>query len=186
MDFAALISDMDMPPPSYETNFLKDVPPPAFDVMEQQHHQQQQQQQQNQQRRQQQFSLPPPIDSVLPPPPPLDDILPPAPSMPMPESDLMGIPMTHMPSAPSASAPMSEDLHTQRQQQQHHHPPPLPPPMEAAEFPAALNIDESILNALEPAEREAFLEEQWKIVEQIEKEKSSNEALGAVCKGRGL
>lgn len=174
MDFDAPISDMDMPPPSYETNFLKDVPPPAFNVMEQQ-----QQQQQNQ-HQQQHFPPPPPIDSVLPPPPPLDDILPPPPPMPMPESDLMGVPMTHM---PSASAPMFEDLHMQTQQQQHHHPPPLPPPMEAAESaPAALDIDESILNALEPAEREAFLEEQRKILEQIETEKSSNEASGAVAR----
>ena len=47
-----------------------------------------------------------------------------------------------------------------------HHPPALPPP------PAELDIDDSILNALDPAEREAFLEEQRKIMEQIEKSKA--------------
>mmetsp|Transcript_6430 Transcript_6430/g.15958 ORF Transcript_6430/g.15958 Transcript_6430/m.15958 type:complete len:252 (+) Transcript_6430:241-996(+) len=41
MDFDAPSTQMELPPPSYETNFLKDVPPPAFDVMEQQQQQQQ-------------------------------------------------------------------------------------------------------------------------------------------------
>lgn len=153
MDFDVPPTETELPPPSYETNFLKDVPPPAFGVL------------------QQQFPPPPPIDSVLPPPPPLNDVLPPPP---MPEGDLLGF---GFPSAPTASAPMFEDLHTQ---QQEHHPPPLAPPMDAA--PPVLDIDDSILNALEPAEREAFLEEQRKILEQIEKEKSNNEASGAAAR----
>jgi len=159
MDFDAPTMEKD-PPPSYNTNFLKDAPPPTFDVME---HQQQQQ-----------FTPPPPIDSVLPPPPPLDELLPPPP----PDDDLM----TKIPPAPAATAPMFEDLLGGRHTQQQHHPPPLPPPMEAAAQPAvSLDIDESILNALEPAEREAFLEEQRKIMEQIEKEKSNNDASGAAA-----
>merc|ERR1740117_1059717 len=63
----------------------------------------------------------------------------------------------------------------------------MPPPMEASEQqqqqqPAELDIDESILNALEPAEREAFLEEQRQILVQIEKEKSNNETSGAAAR----
>ncbi|VEU34820.1 unnamed protein product [Pseudo-nitzschia multistriata] len=177
MDFDAPAPAAQPAPPAYDTNFLKDVPPPSFDVLE---------------RKQQQqlpppmdflppptdflppptdFLPPPPIDSVLPPPPPLNDVLPP-PSMPPP--DLMN--MGYSPSAPSA--PMFEDLHTQQQEL---HPPPLPPPMEA-QPPPELDIDASILNALEPAEREAFLEEQRKILEQIEKEKANNEASGAAAR----
>jgi hypothetical protein len=164
-DFDAPPSITNLPPPSYETNFLKDAPapPPAFDIMEQQ------QMQQPPQMQQMQFPPPPPIDSVIPPPPPLNDVLPP-PSMPSMGGDLLDMGMP--------SAPMFEDLHMQQQQQ--HHPPPMPPPMEAA--PPALDIDESILNALEPAEREAFLEEQRKILEQIEREKSNNEASGAAAR----
>jgi hypothetical protein len=172
MDFDAPATAKD-PPPSYDTNFLKDAPPPAFDVMEQQ------------QQQQQQFLPPPPIDSVLPPPPPLDDILPPPP----PEENYM---MAMTPSAPAATAPMFEDLdllgggggggHTQQQQ----YPSAIPPPIEASEQQhqqsAELDIDESILNALEPAEREAFLEEQRQILIQIEKEKSNNEASGAAAR----
>ncbi|OEU11602.1 hypothetical protein FRACYDRAFT_270640 [Fragilariopsis cylindrus CCMP1102] len=172
MDFDAPATAKD-PPPSYDTNFLKDAPPPAFDVMEQQ------------QQQQQQFLPPPPIESVLPPPPPLDDILPPPP----PEENHF---MAMTTSAPAATAPMFEDLnslggegggHTQQQQQ--HYPSAMPPPMEASEQqqqPAELDIDESILNALEPAEREAFLEEQRQILVQIEKEKSNNETSGAAAR----
>jgi hypothetical protein len=68
------------------------------------------------------------------------------------------------------------------QQQQQHYPSAMPPPMEQQQQPAALDIDESILNALEPAEREAFLEEQRQILVQIEKEKSNNEASGAAAR----
>ena len=154
----------DLPPPSYETNFLQDAPPPAFDAMappppaaapamE--------------------FLPPPPMESVLPPPPPLNDVLPPPP---MPQGDLLDM---GMPSAPTATAPMFEDLHMQ--QPQEFHPPPLPPPMEAAPAPEP-DIDASILNALEPAEREAFLEEQRKILAQIEREKSNIEASGAAAR----
>jgi len=177
-DFDAPPTETELPPPSYETNFLKDVPPPAFDVMENQHQQEfQYQQQQQHQHQQQEFLPPPPIDSVLPPPPPLNDVLPPPPLMP--GSDYMT--MGSSPSAPTASAPMFEDLHIQ---QPEFHPPPLPPPMEAAppQTPAALDIDDSILNALDPAEREAFLEEQRKILEQIENEKSNNQASVAAAR----
>jgi hypothetical protein len=167
MDFDAPATAKD-PPPSYDTNFLKDAPPPAFDIMEQQ--------------QQQQFLPPPPIDSVLPPPPPLDDILPPPP----PEENHF---MAMTTSAPAATAPMFEDLdllgggggHTQQQ----HYPSAMPPPMDESEQqqqPTELDIDESILNALEPAEREAFLEEQRQILVQIEKEKSNNEASGAAAR----
>jgi len=159
-DFDAPSTENDLPPPAYETNFLKDVPPPAFDVMEQQ-------QQQQQQQMQMEFPPPPPIDSVIPPPPPLNDILPP----PMPEDGFFDM---GMPSAPTATAPMFEDLHTQQPPPQEFHPPPLPPPMEAAS--PELDIDSSILNALEPAEREAFLEEQRKILDQITRENSSANA----------
>jgi hypothetical protein len=174
MDFDAPSTEKD-PPPSYDTNFLAGVPPPAFDeppafdavesnVMNQiQHH------------NTMEFLPPPPIDSVMPTPPPLDNILPPPPEDPM---------MMMMPSAPAASAPSFEDLlggTTMQQPSSEFHPPPLPPPFEESQ-PAALDIDESILNALDPAEREAFLEEQRKIMEQIEKEKSGNRASGAAAR----
>ena len=158
--FDAPPTTTDLPPPSYETNFLQDAPPPAFDVM--------QQQQQPPPPPPMQFMAPPPMESVLPPPPPLNDVLPPPP-MPA-SSDLLDFGMP--------SAPMFEDLHTQQPQELH--PPPLPPPMEAA--PPEPDIDASILNALEPAEREAFLEEQRKILAQIEAEKSNIEASGAAAR----
>jgi len=141
------------------------MPPPAFDTMVQQ-----------QQMPPPTFDTmvqfpppPPPMESVLPPPPPLDNVLPPPP---MPESNLLNMGMP--------SAPMFEDLQMQQPPPQEYHPTPLPPPIEAA--PPALDIDESILNALEPAEREAFLEEQRKILEQIEREKSNNEASSATAR----
>lgn len=56
----------------------------------------------------------------------------------------------------------------------------MPPPMEAAA--PEPDIDASILDALEPAEREAFLEEQRKILAQIEREKSNIEASGAAAR----
>jgi len=159
MDFDAP-STTDLPPPSYETNFLKDLPPPAFDAVEQKPPPMQQHE----------FLPPPPIDSILPPPPPLMGVLPP----PMHGDNLLDM---GAPSAPTATAPMFEDL----SHPQEFHPPPLPPPMEAAPPPVP-DIDESILNALEPAEREAFLEEQRKILEQIEREKSNNEASSAAAR----
>jgi len=101
------------------------------------------------------FLPPPPMDDLLPPPPPLNNVLPPP-------VDLLGM---NMPFIPDATAPSFEDLHHMQQQ---HQPPPAPPPTP--------QIDESILEALDPAERQAFLEEQRKILEQIESEKSQNEA----------
>lgn len=188
-----LLSDFDVPstmndpPPSYDTNFLAGVPPPeaaaiaappAFDAVE------------NAVMQQINQSLPPPpaIDDMFsfpPPPPPAQDVL-------MPPS-----------APPAASAPSFEDLlgggytttttttTTQQQQQQHQHefhPPPVPPPsMEAlsssSSSPSAEpDIDESILNALDPAEREAFIDEQRRIMEQIEKEKVGNKLSGAAAR----
>mmetsp|Transcript_13334 Transcript_13334/g.21492 ORF Transcript_13334/g.21492 Transcript_13334/m.21492 type:complete len:581 (-) Transcript_13334:148-1890(-) len=171
MDFDAPVSETD-PPPSYNTNFLSTMapPPPAVDappafetvetnIMEQQ------------------FPPPPPIDSVMPPPPPMQDVVPP-PSEPP-------VMMMMAPSAPAASAPAFEDLldgtTTTQQTADGSHPPPLPPPP-VEEQPPALDIDESILNALDPAEREAFLEEQRKIMEQIEKERSGNQPSSAAAR----
>lgn len=174
-DFDAPSTANNLPPPAYETNFLKDVPPPAFETMEQPPPPAFDSMEQQQT----QFPPPPPIDSILPPPPPLDNVLPPPP---MPEGEFFDM---GMPSAPTATAPMFEDLHMrQPPPPQQLHPPPMqmpmamPPPMEEA----PLDIDESILNALEPAEREAFLEEQRKILAQIEQEKSNNAASGATAR----
>lgn len=169
-----LLSDFDAPasvndpPPTYNTNFLAEAPPPAmsappaFDVFENTT---------SMMMGDSQFPAPPPppIDDVLPPPPPpSSEVLPP-------------------PSAPAASAPSFEDLldggggeTTQQQQPFAMMPPPMEVPM--APPPAELDIDESILNALEPAEREAFLEEQRKIMEQIEKEKTGNQTSGAAAR----
>lgn len=173
MDFDAPSTEKD-PPPSYDTNFLAGVPPPAvdappaFDAVESNVMNQVQQQQLNIM----DFPPPPPIDSVMPPPPPMGDILPPPPDDPM--------MMMMAPSAPAASAPSFEDLLGGTMQQPSElHPPPLPPPVEG---PAAIDIDDSILNALDPAEREAFLEEQRKIMEQIEKEKKGSEMSGAAAR----
>eukprot|EP00529_Nitzschia_sp_RCC80_P012494 CAMPEP_0113451766 /NCGR_PEP_ID=MMETSP0014_2-20120614/6505_1 /TAXON_ID=2857 /ORGANISM="Nitzschia sp." /LENGTH=579 /DNA_ID=CAMNT_0000343127 /DNA_START=46 /DNA_END=1785 /DNA_ORIENTATION=- /assembly_acc=CAM_ASM_000159 len=157
-------STANVPPPSYDTNFLAGVPPPAAPVAEA-------------------AAAPPAFDAVEntvmqqvndsnPPPPSIDDVFMPPPP---PAQDVVA-----PPAAPAASAPSFEDLlggggNNTQQQQQEFHPPPVPPP-------AQLDIDESILNALEPAEREAFLEEQRKIMEQIEKEKVGNEASGAAAR----
>ncbi|KAL3907596.1 MAG: hypothetical protein SGARI_003463, partial [Bacillariaceae sp.] len=167
MDFDAPAATND-PPPSYDTNFLADAPPPsmpmaaappAFDAVES-----------TLQPPTDNFMPPPPIDSVMPPPPPMDNVLPPPP---MDDSMLM------MPSAPAASAPSFEDLlggGATQQPTSSEFTPMAPPPMQEAPAAPELDIDESILNALDPAEREAFLEEQRKIMEQIEKNKKGNEA----------
>ncbi len=175
-DFDAPATKDVAPPPSYETNFLQGLPPPAFDAQSipppafdaQSIPPPAVQAPPPAFDAQMQFMAPPPMESVLPPPPPLNDVLPPPP-MPA-QGDLLDFGMP--------SAPMFEDLHTQ--QPQEFHPPPLPPPMEAA--PPEPDIDASILNALEPAEREAFLEEQRKILAQIEQEKSNIEASGAAAR----
>jgi hypothetical protein len=169
MDFDAPSAGID-PPPSYDTNFLADLPPPAmpvaappaFDAVEFTLPQQQTD-----------FPPPPPIDSVMPPPP-MDNVL-----SPPPMDDNMMIMM--MPSAPAASAPSFEDLlgGGLTQQPASEFTPMAPPSLQEA---PELDIDESILNALEPAEREAFLEEQRKIMEQIEKNKAGNQASGAAAR----
>ena len=173
MDFDAPAATND-PPPSYDTNFLADAPPPAmpaaaappaFDAVES-----------TLQPPTDNLMPPPPIDSVMPPPPPMDDVLPPPP---MDDNMLM------MPTAPAASAPSFEDLlgGGVTQQPTSEFTPMAPPPMQEAPAPAPeLDIDESILNALDPAEREAFLEEQRKIMEQIEKNKTGNQASGAAAR----
>jgi hypothetical protein len=154
-DFDAPSTEKD-PPPSYGTNFLQ--PPLAATVAD----------------------IPPPAFSHVepqisfPPPPPIDAVMPPPPM----ES-------AYSPSAPpAASAPCFEDL---LDTQQHHHqtqnhslmdmqavPPPAAPP--------SIGIDEDILAALDPAERDALLEEQRKIMEQIEKERSNNDASSATAR----
>jgi hypothetical protein len=158
-DFDAPSTEKD-PPPSYGTNFLQpplaatvaDIPPPAFAHVEPQIS----------------FPPPPPIDAVMPPPPPMESSSAYSPSAP-----------------PAASAPCFEDL---LDTQQHHHhqthnhslmdmqavPPPAAPP--------SIGIDEDILAALDPAERDALLEEQRKIMEQIEKERSNNDASSATAR----
>ncbi|KAG7358650.1 hypothetical protein IV203_015239 [Nitzschia inconspicua] len=169
MNFDAPSTEKD-PPPSYDTNFLAGMAPPppavdappAFDAVESN----------LQQSNVLDFPPPPPIDSVMPPPPPMDNILPPPPEDPM---------MMMMPNAPAASAPSFEDLLGGSSIQQEFHPPPMAPPTFEETQSAALDIDESILNALDPAEREAFLEEQRKIMEQIEQEKMSKQAPGSAA-----
>jgi hypothetical protein len=178
MDFDAPSTGKD-PPPSYDTNFLAGMaPPPAFDAMENNNGMNQMQQQQLLPPTSliMDFPPPPPIDFVMPPPPPpMENILPPPP--PLPEAMMMMAPY-----APAASAPSFEDLLGGTVQPFDVHPPPLPPPVQE-EAAAALDIDESILNALDPAEREAFLEEQRKIMEQIEMEKvNKHQPTGAAAR----
>jgi hypothetical protein len=156
------------PPPSDDADLLmtldapSDAPPPAFDMS---------------------FlppaapeMAPPAFDSVqdsvmqqmnmnFPPPPPMDAVAPPS-----------------MSSAPmyEPSAPAFEDLLDGG----HHHQPnsldmmqAVPPPMDAPP-----DIDEDVLAALDPAERESLLEEQRQIMEQIEKTKANNQASGAAAR----
>lgn len=165
------------PPPAYDTNFLPPppppqataanpnlldmLPPPAYDASA------------ITSQAPMSFPAPPPINAMAPPPP-LENVLPPPPAF---------------PSAPVASAPMFEDLmggHTAAMP-----PPPSnlmdmqavpPPPMEAPAVMAPPGIDEDILAALDPAERDAILEEQRKIMEQIEKEKSNDKASSAAAR----
>jgi len=173
-----LLSDFDAPskssdpPPAYDTNFLPPplaaeeiaqdmdgMPPPAEStgMIAQQ---------------QMDFPPPPPINAMAPPPP-LDNVMP---------------PLVVTPSAPAASAPSFEDLLGSHQQNSLPPPPPdslmdmpaVPPPMAAV--PPPMDIDEDILAALDPAEREAILEEQRKIMEQIEKDKANNNASGAAAR----
>lgn len=129
---------------------------------------------------------PPPFEAVqeqmnFPPPPPIDAVAPPPAidSLPPPAFDSVAAPG---PTAPvfAPSAPAFEDL-----LDPHPAPPPLagmqavPPP---APEPAAPQIDEDVLAALDPAEREALLEEQRQIMAQIEKDKTGNMASGAAAR----
>jgi hypothetical protein len=119
---------------------------------------------------------PPAFDSVhdsatqqmfFPPPPPIDAVAPPPPSM---------------SSAPifEPSAPSFEDL---LDGGHHNHQPNSLETMQAVPPPVAQpDIDEDVLAALDPAEREALLEEQRNIMEQIEKEKANNQASNAAAR----
>lgn len=173
-----LLSDFDAPskssdpPPAYDTNFL----PPPSGVEE---------------TTPDMVGMPPPFESTgmltqqqmkFPPPPPINAMAPPPPL-----ANVMSPPAI-TPSAPAASAPSFEDLLGSNQQNSLPPPPPdslmdmpaVPPPMAAVPTPP--NIDEDILAALDPAEREAILEEQRKIMEQIEKDKTNNNASGAAAR----
>ena len=147
------------PPPSYATNFLQPPPlppaPAAPTIVD----------------------MPPPafehVENTFyqmdfPPPPPIDLVMPPPPI----ESFAPPPPIESM-APPAASAPSFEDL---LGSQQHHAPQPIPPP---AAPPA---IDEDILAALDPAEREVLLQEQKQIMEQIEREKTNNVASSAAAR----
>jgi hypothetical protein len=161
MDFDAPSTEKDPPPPSYNTNFLQQQQPPAMPPAVQ--------------------DAPPAFDAVehsvnqqaFPPPPPIDSVLPPPPAT------AMAPPPPSMMTPPAASAPSFEFLME----------PPaaaaagmhaLPPP--ASQAPPPPEIDEDILAALDPAEREALLEEQRQILEQIAHNKANENASGATAR----
>ena len=165
MAFDAPPAQGEAPPPAFDSSLLPPPPseasaaPPPFEAVEEQ----------------MKFPAPPPIGAVAPPPA-MD-------SLPPPSFDTIA-PMS-APPAPSApsfapSAPAFEDL-----LDPHPAPPPLdgmqalPPP--PAPEPAP-QIDEDVLAALDPAEREALLEEQRQIMAQIEKNKTGNMASGAAAR----
>jgi hypothetical protein len=146
----------DAPPPAFDTNFLPRAaaaPAPAPTEM-----------------------APPAFDSVqdsvmqqisFPPPPPIDAVAPHPPSM-------SSAPM-YEPSAPSFEDLLDGGHHTHQPnslEMMQAVPPPAPQP----------DIDEDVLAALDPAEREALLEEQRQIMEQIEKLKANNQASGAAAR----
>lgn len=172
------------PPPAYDTNFLPPPPPPAPEMtaappapdiwgmtppsMEFDSQQQ---------------------DMSFPPPPPINAMAPPPPPPPAMEDTAAPPPPAYFFTPPAASAPSYEDLldsqqqyNKQQQQQQqpvggdYSMPAPMAPPQMAPE------IDDDILAALDPAERAEILEEQRKIMEQIEKDKKNNDASSAAAK----
>ena len=103
----------------------------------------------------------------FPPPPPIDAVIPP--------------PTTEAPPMFQPSAPAFEDLlDSQNNYQQHtsgfEGVQAVPPPMMAPD------IDDDFLKALPPEEREALLEEQRKIMEQIEREKAGSTASSAAAR----
>ncbi len=110
-----------------------------------------------------QFAPPPPLNSSLPPPPPMESTF--------------DIPPLAFLTPPAASAPSFEDLlgnnHHAESTSLLEMPTPMPPPPD---------IDEDILAALDPAERDAILEEQRKILEQIENERTNETASGAAAR----
>lgn len=149
----------DPPPPAFDSSFFPaapaELPPPAFDSV--------------------QDSIMPQMDMSFPPPPPMDAVAPPPPAF-MSSSAPMYEP----------SAPSFEDL-LDGQQHHHHHQPnsletmqAVPPPSHSA--PPDMSIDEDVLAALDPAEREALLAEQRQIMEQIESAKASDQASGAAAR----
>mmetsp|Transcript_11558 Transcript_11558/g.33229 ORF Transcript_11558/g.33229 Transcript_11558/m.33229 type:complete len:463 (-) Transcript_11558:415-1803(-) len=151
------------PPPSFDTSLLPPPassapPPPSFEAV-----------QQPTPAAPMAFAPPPPPMEAVAPPPPFEALAPPPP---------MGAPSApvYQPSAPSF------DLLGDQQFQP---PPPLddvqavpPPPLPAMEP----QIDEDVLAALDPEERDALLAEQRQIMEQIEKDKVSSQASGAAAR----
>jgi hypothetical protein len=161
-----MIFDAPMPggeeaPPIFDYSMLPPPPaptvmeiPPSFDAFE----------------GQMDFPAPPPIGAVAPPPP--IDFLPP------PSIDSLESPYGMAPSAPffAPSAPSFEDLLESRAADHSYS------GMQAVPPPAPPAIDDDVLGALDPAEREALLEEQRQIMEQIEKDKAGNMASGAAAR----
>lgn len=142
-----------LPPPSYNTNFLQPPPPPAT------------------------MDAPPAFHTVantataFPPPPPIDSVLAPPAAMAPPPMMMMAPPAASAPSFESLMEPTSTTA------------PPLQHDfagMQAMPPPPA--IDEDILAALDPAERDALLEEQRQILAQIEQNKKGDEASGAAAR----
>ena len=119
-----------------------------------------------------QLPPPPAFDPMLfAPPPPLGNTI----MMPPPPTQTQFMPLP----PPAASAPAFEDLmlHTHEEPNLLDMPsalmPPPPPPPE---------IDEDILAALDPSERQAILEEQRKIMEEIERSKQGESASSAAAR----
>eukprot|EP00525_Craspedostauros_australis_P001196 CAMPEP_0198125710 /NCGR_PEP_ID=MMETSP1442-20131203/43191_1 /TAXON_ID= /ORGANISM="Craspedostauros australis, Strain CCMP3328" /LENGTH=585 /DNA_ID=CAMNT_0043785367 /DNA_START=35 /DNA_END=1792 /DNA_ORIENTATION=- len=165
-----LLMDLDAPnaiatpPPAFDTNLLPPPPPPAA------------------------VAPPPPFEAVhsvpmappMAPPPPIEALAPPPPSFeavaPPPPMSAPSAPMMQ-PSAPSFDLlggageihpppPPLDDVQAV---------PPPPPPME-------MQIDNEVLAALDPEEREALLAEQRQIMEQIENDKVNSQASGAAAR----
>lgn len=106
-----------------------------------------------------QFAPPPPLNnSVMAPPPPAENNM-----------------YIMAPPQPEASAPAFEDLQIPQEE------PNLLDGMPSA-MPPPPDIDEDILAALDPAERAAILEEQRKIMEDIEKAKQNESASSAAAR----
>lgn len=82
---------------------------------------------------------------------------------------------------PHPTSPLQSPIQQPPLQELHYLAPLMPEPSVPIETDNELDIDESVLNALEPCERAAFLEEQRKILEGIERENSKREASSAMA-----